>query len=120
MVKKTLLLLPLLVIFMLFVLFNKASNKYEKVDFSRWNEEAKSHLKGKTEVDLLRNITRFVGSEGDFRGTIKQYRSGNQLIIEVHEDYIPDDSITSIDERYIAEKRNDAYEVIDLFQKVGH
>ncbi len=118
--KKTLLVIPLSLASLLVVFFTITSPKYEKVDFSKWNDEAKAHLKGKTETGLLKNIISFAGSEGEFRGTIKQYRSGNQLVIEMHEDYIPDDSITSLDKRFVAEKKNDGFEVIEYSQKVRY
>jgi hypothetical protein len=91
---------------------------FTKVDTSSWNPLFQKSFEGSTEVDLLRNLLTFQGSDGDFSGTIRQYHEGYDndrvLVILVRNNYSGDDAMGPFENKYVAKYQNNKYKVIEF------
>lgn len=97
-----------------------ASFPYALQDTSSWNEDFKKDFVASSEINLLKNLLSFAGSEGEFRGSIHQYQDGNNdLIIVIRDDYVPDDSVGPTERRFVARHENGKVRVIEYGRRIS-
>lgn len=91
---------------------------YRKIDRSEWRDFEKKAFRADSEVQLLRNLLAFAGSEGEYRGTIKQSIDTNgNLVTIIRDDYVPDDSIGTQEQKFISKRVNGSYEVVEYSRR---
>lgn len=99
-----------------FIQWRKSESAFVKGDLSKFNSNAAVHLQGKTQMELLRNLLYFAGSEGDFGGRITQERQWNgDLVITILDLYVPDDSVGPQEQRFVATKKENGYVVTEYY-----
>lgn len=92
------------------VKYNNNRTPFKKIDLNSLTPASKEHLRGESQIELARNILFFAGSEGDFAGSIQQFRLKNgDILIILKDDYVPDDSIGPSESRFLFKEQNNSY-----------
>jgi hypothetical protein len=119
--KKIFIIIPVFLFFIGFLLFvNSYLNSYgfEKQDLYILKENSNDYLSGTSPLDLKEKLMFFAGSEGKFEGKVTQFEKGLILTTTIRDDYIPDDSLGTLEKQFIAEKNtNGIYEVTEYYTR---
>lgn len=95
-----------------------SDSEFVQQDIYKTPEHLTNRFIAYSEIEMLRNLSYFAGSEGNFDGTITQEKLHNgDIQVIIRDKYVPDDSVGIREQRFVATKQNDKLVVIQYFKR---